>query len=379
MERFVFVLLICLSSFWGQAQEMEIVLPYHLVGGKMIIEMEMNGQLRPFIFDTGGQTALTEELCTELNLPEFNSQKITDVNGKESVYRRVLIKELCDLNHTVSFTEVPAIVIPAPSPFICFQVDGLIGSDLLRYFVVEIDSKSKTIKLISKQILKLPSLRKMSPFTKKGFMPIISLQVGVGNEMKVLFDTGFSGFLNFKKSDFSQLQSRHAFHVLDEGYGRNSIGIGGIAKLDTMYRVLFDELTICGTKIMNVVSETANPPFTLVGVKLLDYGKVTIDYPRGRFYFDTYEDKMIKMDDVKYYKFALMVEDGDLVVSTIWSSVKEQVSIGDKVMKINGKPVGKYDFCESILNGIQELKKKKTNKLTLQTKNGERVVVYKKD
>ena len=39
--------------------------------------------------------------------------------------------------------------------------------------------------------------------------------------------------------------------------------------------------------------------------------------------------------------------------------MKDVVEMGDKVIKINGKPAGKYDFCESMLNGIPELKAKK--------------------
>lgn len=65
--KFVFLLLFsCVCVLSGRAQQyIESVLPYRLVGGKMIVEMKMNGQMRSFIFDTGGQTALTEELCKE--------------------------------------------------------------------------------------------------------------------------------------------------------------------------------------------------------------------------------------------------------------------------------------------------------------------------
>lgn len=59
--------------------------------------------------------------------------------------------------------------------------------------------------------------------------------------------------------------------------------------------------------------------------------------------------------------------------------MKGVVEVGDKVTKINGKPVGTYDFCESIINGIPELEAKKKTKLTVQTKWGEKVIVYQKE
>ena len=53
------------KRFWGTvmaacltvsllAQQHKSVIPYKLVGQKMIVEMLVNGQPRPFVFDTGG-------------------------------------------------------------------------------------------------------------------------------------------------------------------------------------------------------------------------------------------------------------------------------------------------------------------------------------
>ena len=48
-------------------------------------------------------------------------------------------------------------------------------------------------------------------------------------------------------------------------------------------------------------------------------------------------------------------------------------------MQINGKSVKKYDFCESIIMGIPELKAKKKTKLTILTKQGKKVIIYQKE
>ncbi len=43
-------------------------------------------------------------------------------------------------------------------------------------------------------------------------------------------------------------------------------------------------------------------------------------------------------------------------------------------------PLGKYDFCESIIFRVSpELKAKKSPKLTILTKDGEKVIVYQKE
>ncbi|WP_099290515.1 MULTISPECIES: aspartyl protease family protein [unclassified Butyricimonas] len=374
--RIITIWLFCMMTFPVVAQQYKTVLPYRMVGGKMLVEMIMNGTPRSFIFDTGGRTALTGEICEELGLTVTDSLVVTDVNNNQATYPIVVIESLLTPDGKINFKGVPALQLAQPSPFECFHADGLIGSDLLARTIVEIDGKAKTVTITSAEKASAISLRKMLPFVKAG-MPLISLQAGAGNNITCLFDTGCPGFFSLKNTDFEVLKSAAAFNILSEGYGEGSIGVAGMAAADVSYRVRFPLISVGSTKFKNVSSETSTPPFTLLGVRLLDYGKVTLDYPRARFYFEAYEPE----NDLgsKHYNVALRVKDGELFVSTVWSAMKGIVEVGDKVTKINGKPTGKYDFCESIINGIPELKAKKKTKLTIRTRQGEKVIVYEKE
>ena len=375
--RLIFGLLLFLIVVPLSAQQVKSVIPYRMVGGKMIVDMTINGQIRSFIFDTGGQMALTGELCEELNISVVDSVKVTDVNGKEVGLPRVVVSSLMTPDERINFSGVPAMKLSTPSPFECFHADVLIGSDLFKDLIVEIDGKAKTITVTSAEKSSAVSLRKMLPFSGKGFMPIITLQAGAGNSLVVLFDTGCPSFLSLKNTDYENLRSSGAFQVMSEGVGGGSIGVGGMTEAETSYRIEFPLLSVGPTKFKQVIAETATPPYTLLGVKLLEYGKVTIDYPRRRWYFEAYEQEFDMTS--KHYNVNLQVKDGDLVVATVWSAMKGVVEVGDKVVKINGKPTGKYDFCESIISGIPELKAKKKTKLTILTKDGEKVIVYQKE
>ncbi|MEJ8780344.1 MULTISPECIES: hypothetical protein [Butyricimonas] len=374
--KVITILLFCVMTFQVGAQKYKTVLPYRMVGGKMIVDLVMNGTSRSFIFDTGGRTALTGEICEELGLTVVDSLVVTDVNSKKAAYPLVSIESLMTPDQKINFKHVSAMKLAKPSPFECFHTDGLIGSDLLVRTIVEIDGKNKTITITSAENPSTVSLRKMLPFTKSG-MPIILLQAGAGNNITALFDTGCPSFFSLKVSDYETLKTTGAFQVLSEGYGEGSIGVAGMAEADISHRVCLPVLSVGGTKFQNVTSETSTPPFTLLGVKLLDYGKVTLDYPRARFYFEANE----AVNDLssKHYNVALRVKDGELIISTVWSAMKGVVEVGDKVTRINGKPVRMYDFCESIVNGIPELKGKKKTRLTVQTKQGEKVIVYQKE
>ena len=183
--------------------------------------------------------------------------------------------------------------------------------------------------------------------------------------------------MSLKDSDYDNLYSGGACQTVSEGFGEGSISVGGMAGMAGSYRARFPVVSVGGTKFRNVISETSTPPYTLLGMKLLEYGKVTIDYPRKRLYFEPYEAEADLTS--KHYNVNLRVKDGDLVVATVWSAMKGVVEVGDKVVRINGKPAGKYDFCESIITGIPELKAKKKTKLTIRTKQGEKVIVYQKE
>ena len=375
--RLIFGILLFLIVVPLSAQQVKSVIPYRMVGGKMIVDMTINGQVRSFIFDTGGQMALTGELCEELNIPVVDSVKVTDVNGKEVGLPRVFVSSLMTPDERINFSGAPAMKLSTPSPFECFHADGLIGSDLFKDLIVEIDGKAKTITVTSAEKSSTVSLRKMLPFSGKGFMPIITLQAGAGNSLVALFDTGCPSFLSLKNRDYENLRSSGAFQVMSEGIGGGSIGVGGMTESKISYRVDLPLLSVGPTKFKQVTAETATPPYTLLGVKLLEYGKVTIDYPRRRWYFEAYEQEFDMTS--KHYNVNLQVKDGNLVVATVWSAMKDVVEVGDKVVKINGKPAGKYDFCEIIISVIPELNEKKKTKLTILTKDGEKVIVYQKE
>ena len=359
------------------AQQYKATIPYQMVGQKMIIGMLVNGTPCSFIFDTGGRTALTTKACEALQLVATDSIKVTDVNNTESNYKTTRIESLATPDKVINFKNAPSLIINEVKGWECFGVDGIIGSDLFERNIVVIDPQNKTISVSSPEKPSNVSIRKMLSFTKAGVMPIVNMQIAPVSNLSVLFDTGSPSLLSLTKADYENLKADASMKVVSEGYGEGSIGVAGQANKASSYRVNIPLIALGATKFKNLTTTTEQHPYTLLGVKLLEYGKVTIDYPRGRFYFEAFETENEINNQCN--NFDLTVKEGDLFVSTVWSSMKGKVEIGDKVVKINGEPVRKYDFCKSILYGIPELKKKKQTKLTVQTASGLKNVTYKKE
>ena len=152
------------------AQQYKATIPYRMVGEKMIIEMKVNGNARPFIFDTGGRTALTTKAGQALQITATDSMKVTDVNNVESYYKTTRIENLTTPDDVINFKNAPSLIINEVKGWECFGVDGIIGSDLFASTIVSIDSQTKNIIVTSAEKPSTVSLRKMLNFTKEGGM-----------------------------------------------------------------------------------------------------------------------------------------------------------------------------------------------------------------
>ena len=230
------------------AQQYVATLPYQMKGGKIIVNMQVNGTSRPFIFDTGGQTALLTDVCSEIGLTAIDSIPVTDVHNNTIFHKRTCIENLTTPDNVFNFNQVPTLMFDKVKGWDCFGAEGVIGSDLLQNFIVVIDSKKQTIYITSAEKSAKASLRKMRPFVKDGFMPIINIQIASSTDLTVLFDTGCPSFLSMSDNDFFALQQTAKMKVVCEAIKEGNIGSTGQAKHTTSKRVHIPLLNVGSTK-----------------------------------------------------------------------------------------------------------------------------------
>lgn len=109
-----------------------------------------------------------------------------------------------------------------------------------------------------------------------------------------MFDTGASGLLSLFVDDYETLKNTGGNQLLAKAFGVNVIGIGGfdVKNAAEVAKVRFDNVNFVGKKFTNLECVTLKNGGSLFGVDMLKYGKVMIDYIRGRFYFFPYDDKV---------------------------------------------------------------------------------------
>lgn len=344
---------ICVLSWKAVAQNYHVELPYENVRNNIIVRATVDGIEGRYIFDTGAPMCLTYSRMKKSPDVDFTEQKVKDAHGQESVLKQIVLKSV-SLGE-INFQNIPAVILDEGNPMECFGVDGVIGSSLFPYTVVRLDARKQVLILASQAGQFTLNLRTMLPMEiNRQNIPFIYLNLGNGNQDKVMFDTGASSFYEMSGASYTALQVQDAVNTLSTGYGVLGMGVGGIERPGWKYRVKINDMRLGIGKFKNVITETMDGPVSLLGVGILKYGIVTLDFPGHKFYFEPYEPRAVDMDR-KVWNVAVTVSGDSLVAGFVWESMKKEIKGGEKVVAVNGKRFDKIDPCKAMTSSIVKM------------------------
>jgi predicted aspartyl protease len=199
------------------------------IGGFIIVKATIQGETHRFILDTGAPNTITKALCDKLN-PTFLSEiKMVDGNGTSNQMKIVSINELTLGN--VVFNNIPTTVVDSFMLFECMQVDGIIGSNMLRNSTIQISYTDEALILadnatrlnLSENFASNMELDEQSnPYIE------INLRGEVEGTDLALFDTGFTGFYDLGAMQYDSSFSQYPIFILKKnGYGGSSMSLFG--------------------------------------------------------------------------------------------------------------------------------------------------------
>ncbi|MDB5147010.1 MAG: hypothetical protein JWQ57_1030 [Mucilaginibacter sp.] len=326
------------------AKNYYVEIPYQLVHGEIMINVEVGGKKHKFMFDTGAPTGISTALAEQLKAVTLGKFPVGDAGGRSDSVAFVRLDDLKIGN--VSFSGIPALG-KVPDFFDCIQAEGIIGSNLMRGSIVSLQSDRHML-IITDQSGKL-KLDK----THASTMTIDSLQSQLfitiklcGASLTMPFDTGMDGFMTFEEQVMEMMKKGglgQCFEVADKGFGAGMIGAFGLQPYTGKYLVKFPLLQIGDVHFENVYAETNKDVTPVIGSHILNYGNVTLDYINKQFYFDT-RTTSNNLDE-KHWPFGITVKDGKLVIALIWSRGKGLVQLGEQILSIDGKDYQNVDIC----------------------------------
>ena len=336
---------------------------YEWINQKVIIPVEIEGHTYRFLLDTGAPNIISSSLSKKITTQLQQRMEISDANNKKDSMDIVTIP-LMKIGG-VSYSNIPSLINKEESNFIfeCFNIDGFIGSNLLRNSIVQILPKEQIIKLTDDKS-KLSLDRKNSSkieFLDKQSTPYIWIKlkaIGEVNE-QVFMDTGMHGFYALSNKNLKSFQENELFKSNTATMGVMGSGIFGSEDANTYYRLLVPKIEINKAVFTEVTVETTNADNSRIGAEILKHGKVTIDYIHKRFYFEPFEASVSLKK--KSYGFNPTLIDDKLVIGLIWDNdLQNKMHFGDQILMVNGIDFTNYNTCdlvtqESIFKDAEEL------------------------
>ena len=271
-NKLLFLLLIISSTIYAQ----EITFPYVEKEGWPIVEVRINNHNYNFLFDTGAaMTVVNSNLFKgliqtgEIELVDFN--RVVE-STSTTVLSEISLAQKKFLNHEVVFKDLGAI-----NKVLCdVKLDGILGIDLMKDYLVEVDSQKQIINFFKKKSFDYTMLKNYSKNNYKHSIPNLKLKIG-NQKRYAVFDTGNNDGLTVSDHKLASFINKNSHF---KSYGRGSIGANSTK--ERTYQ----------TEIINVK---------------LEIGKLDIDHQN--LSLNTHQENNAGFDFIKQFDFFLDVTD----------------------------------------------------------------------
>jgi len=386
------LLILALSALFcplkTEAQQRDMMLPTGLKRVEIPFEYENNfiivkivfNDVFPlrFIFDTGAEhTILTRREITDLlqvdykrRFPLLGSDMKTQLYAYLATGIRVKINDLYISNQAILVLEEDYLRF---EEFAGINVQGILGADLLRRFVVKIDYRVRKITLYDPAHFRAPKGGFVElPVEIKRHKPYLIAHTRLGREdsaeVKLLMDSGANLALMLHTNTNTAL--RLPDHVVRSSIG---MGLGGTIE-GFMGRI--PRLGVAGFSFEGVTtnfqdidpdidSSYLNNRNGILGNQIMSRFTIIIDYVRSKLYMlpnGTFKDKF------KYDKSGMLLAVSGpnlgsfVILNLVPGSPAEEagLQIGDEIKTLNGLPAALFTL-EGIAHKLQGRTGKKIN------------------
>lgn len=341
-----------------EIQESKSEIPVEFRLGLPIIQVNINGKSYDFLFDTGAINVISEKLYKELDLKTRSRQIIRDSQKKKSVLRTVKLDTIFIGEN--KFIETGAIVADLNQSVVisCLNIDGIIGSNLMKLAYWEIDYKNQKLSISNnKNIFKIPEKADIMNFkTSSTGKVYIDVTINGITETNVTFDTGSNSGINCSKRTFNKLEKSNLISHSNYGYGSNMSGLYGAGSHDTTFYMISDTLKVNEIICDNQIIQFKQKGSSTIGNEFLRNYRIIMDWNNNEI--SLIKDENIELDSMSNFGFKSHLKNNQLFVKYIFnnsSAQKEGLQIGDHILKIDDNDYSKTEkncFCNIIENGF---------------------------
>jgi predicted aspartyl protease len=372
MRKAIAILALLLVVGAARAQTSEV--PFYWQNGYIFVDATVNGITGKYLFDTGATMAIMHSRAQKGTFETIGEMPILDSSGKKSAGMPIVKLQSFSLGEMNSGGGVQALVLNEGNVLEMMGIDGVVGSSFLAPMVVRLDSRRGVISFSnSVEPYGLKKSYGIPMRIEPAGTAFIDIDMGKGVTEQALVDTGANDFFNLSYNAYERLKDGPAIDTIATILGVGSIGATGYGKNEKKdHRIKIGELTIGRGKFVNLSTETVQGPLSLLGVKLLEHGIVTLDYPNRRFYFEPFDHRRVNMYEPEWDIMAGGFR-GELRIATKWKTADPNAEVGAQVLSVDG-----IDYTGDPMSFLP-IQRKKTDAtervMTIRKKDGTEVTV----
>ncbi|WP_372934748.1 aspartyl protease family protein [Mariniphaga sediminis] len=321
----------------------------------LFVNVTIQGKQYRFLFDSGAPFSISEELQNNYAFKTISQGKIIDSDHNKKKVNWVQVDTL----HigAISFLNQTAFVgdFNANPILECLNIDGIIGSNLMRHCNWTINQERKKLSLSSNIDASTIDESIIIPF-KKDFQYNVFLDISIGRATlkNMLLDYGSNGSIAINKEAFSILKEKKIIDQVWIEKGFQQSGLVG-EPVEVYHEIaMSDSVKINDFRLKNVLLKTGKTD--LIGNKVLSKFIVTIDWNNKNLCFT--ETAPGKDSDKSYgFRIGYTTEEGIHIRSVIENSpaYKKGIRPNMQVVKINTLDFENgHDFCDYVNLEIED-------------------------
>lgn len=332
-------------------------IPLNIKNGHIVVEATINNATYNFILDTGATNVISEKLAEELNVNILGTEKVSDIKGDIQDMNFAEIESITlgetQFSNTIvgisNFTEI--------YPYNCFQVDGIIGANLMQLAIWDIDFENKVIRITDQESkLNLPEKIKESKIYI-GYGGVSSVTAFVNNTKiyNYTIDFGFDGGIVIPYSEVENQIEDGRIQNFVKGYGDMPIGAFGESDKNNFFIAKIDEYRFGDIIAKNRITYSDETTTHRIGLDFFKDYRVILNWNKKRI-------KMIGNQNTteetySSYGFDTFQENNKIIISSLieGSNASKYLEIGDQVLRIDDKDfshITENERCENYEEGL---------------------------
>jgi predicted aspartyl protease len=363
-RKYLLVLILIASSFLKAT-----TIPFELIDGKIVVNVQIKSEQHYFIFDTGAFTIISSDLRDQLNVKKSNIIfEGTDGNNAKSRMEvfttgNVQLAGTTIKNVNFSFADVNWMSARA-----CKKISGIFGANMMKDRIWRIDFQNKWITVSDKIQENNTESSVVIPFSPENFTGVPRISVKIRNKVvDYLFDTGSGMGFTLDPQVYSSIKDNN--FLTFEGLLAQSVSSvsKGERKVDLM------EVQINNVELGKQMIDSSPDSRNLLGTRFMENYVVDLDFIQNKIILN----QTGKKPEYKTFGISLSpTKDGLIIVNKLQSQDLSELPLKEKITKVNNIDVSKVDndtFCQ-VKNLLDN-----NDTITIESASGKKITLQKKN